>query len=89
MRRRDAIELQLLIPGNAEATDVPMLPDVGSLLILLFDVAFVALAAAAYIAAAPYPVVPPVPYIAVAGYDAAEVPPVPREEEVMLLKLWL
>jgi hypothetical protein len=56
---------------------------------LLLDVTFVAFAAAAYIAAAPYPVVPPVPYIAVAGYDAAEVPPVPRELEVILLKLWL
>ena len=89
LRRSDAIELQLLIPGNAEATDVPIPPDVGSLLMLELDVAFVAFAAAAYMAAAPYPVVPPVPYIAVAGYDAAEVPPVPSEVEVMLLKLWL
>ena len=62
---------------------------VGSLLILLLDVAFVALAAAAYIAAAPYPVVPPVPYMAVAGYDAADVPPVPSDDDVILLKLWL
>ena len=89
LRRSDAIELQLLIPGNAVAIDVPILPDVGSLLMLLLDVTFVAFAAAAYIAAAPYPLVPPVPYIAVAGYDVAEVAPLPSEVEVILLKLWL